>query len=418
MREVEDIDLKNEIVTAQPRDSGRGRLELYRYDYLVIALGGVTNFYGMPGLLEHAPCPFAHPGRRHRACANHLIHALEEADVETDPELRRKLLTFVVAGGGFSGVEAMAEINDFVRAVKRHYINLKNEPVRCVLIHSRDRILQEMTEKLALFAQKILTKRGVEIILKDRLSAATSEKAILKSGVEIPCKTLVSTVPSIVAPVLQRSSIAPKQDGRLKVNASLELEGYEGQVWALGDCAFIKTAPPTAQHATREAKTVAQNIIAALRGGAKSEFAFEGLGTPRIRSATTPRSPIFWAMRVSGLLAWFLWRGIYFFAKQCRELIANSGSLSTGCWRCSFRRILCRSRCCTNPASPASILRPAKSFSTKATSAITCMSLKKELAKCCAAHPIWPISAPAITSVRWRCWPTSAATRPSAPPAH
>jgi len=305
MREVENIDLKNKVVTVSPGFRPR-RLEL-RYDYLVIALGGVTNFYGMPGLLEHAR-PFRTLADA-IALRNHLIHALEEADVETDPELRRKLLTFVVAGGGFSGVEAMAEINDFVRAVKRHYINLKDEPVRCVLIHSRDRILQEMTEKLALFAQKILTKRGVEIILKDRLSAATSEKAILKSGVEIPCKTLVSTVPSIVAPVLQQLDCA-KQDGRLKVNSALELEGYEGQVWGLGDCAFIKTAPPTAQHATREAKTVAQNIIAALRGGAKSEFVFEGLGTLGSLGHYSAVADIL-GVRVSGLLAWFLWRGIY-----------------------------------------------------------------------------------------------------------
>jgi NADH:ubiquinone reductase (H+-translocating) len=310
MREVEAIDLKNKIVTVSPGFRPR-RLDLH-YDYLVIALGGVTNFYGMPGLVEHAR-PFRTLADA-LALRNHLIHALEEADVETDPEMRRKLLTFVVAGGGFSGVEAMAEINDFVRAVKRHYLHLRDQPVRCVLVHSRERILQEMTEKLALFAQKILTKRGVEIILKDRLAAATSEKAILKSGREIPTKTLVSTVPSILAPVLQKLDCA-KEDGRLKVNANLELEGYEGQVWALGDCASIRTAkgstvPPTAQHATREAATVAQNIRAAMRGGAKTQFAFEGLGTLGALGHYSAVADIM-GVRVSGLLAWFLWRGIY-----------------------------------------------------------------------------------------------------------
>jgi len=310
MREVEEIDLKNRVITVSPGFRPR-RLELH-YDYLVIALGGVTNFYGMPGLLEHAR-PFRTLADA-LALRNHLLRALEEADVETDPEMRRKLLTFVVAGGGFSGVEAMAEINDFVRAVKSHYLHLRQEPVRCFLIHSRDRILQEMAEPLALFAQKILTRRGVEMIFEDRLAAATSEKAILKSGREIPCKTLVSTVPSIIAPVLEKLD-CPKAAGRLKVNSSLELEGYEGQVWALGDCASIKTAqgsavPPTAQHATREAQTVARNIVAALRGGAKTQFAFEGLGTLGALGHYSAVADIM-GVRVSGLLAWLLWRGIY-----------------------------------------------------------------------------------------------------------
>ncbi len=310
MREVESIDLKNKVVTVSPGFRPR-RLELH-YDYLVIALGGVTNFYGIASMMEHAR-PFRTLADA-LALRNHLIHALEEADVETDPEARRKLLTFVVAGGGFSGVEAIAEMNDFVRAVKRHYIRLRDEPVRCVLVHSRERILQEMTESLALFAQKILAKRGVEIILKDRLTAATSEKAIFKSGLQIPCKTLVSTVPSVLAPVLQRLDCT-KEDGRLKVNRNLELVGYEGEVWALGDCASIKTAkgeavPPTAQHATREARTVAQNISAAIRGWVKKEFAFEGLGTLGSLGHYSAVADIL-GVRISGLPAWFLWRGIY-----------------------------------------------------------------------------------------------------------
>ena len=310
MREVEEIDLNNKVVTVSPGFRPR-RLEL-RYDYLVIALGGTTNFYGMPGMLEHAK-PFKTLADA-IALRNHLIHTLEEADVESDPELRRKLLTFVVAGAGFSGVEVMAEMNDFIRAVKRHYNHLRDEPVRCVLIHSRGRILPEMNEKLALFAQKILKKRGIEIVFNDRLTAATSEKAILKSKLEIPCKTIVSTVPSTVAPVLQKLECA-KEEGRLQVNSNLELIGYEGEVWALGDCSAAKTVkgspvPPTAQHATRAAKTVALNIAATMRGGAKTGFAFEGLGNLGSLGHYSAVADIM-GMRVSGLLAWFLWRTIY-----------------------------------------------------------------------------------------------------------
>ncbi|HLH00100.1 MAG TPA: FAD-dependent oxidoreductase [Bryobacteraceae bacterium] len=310
MREVEEIDLNNRVVTVSP--GFRPRLMKIPYDYLVIALGEVTNFYGMPGMMENAR-PFRTLADA-IALRNHLIHVLEEADVEEDPDLRRRLLTFVVGGGGFSGVEVLAELNNFVRSVKQNYLRLRNEPVRCVLVHSRDRILQEMAEPLALFAQKVLKKRGVELILKDRLVAATSEKAILKSGGEIPCKTIISTVPSAPVPVLAKLDCA-KDKGSLQVNTSLELVGHEGHVWALGDCASIttvsgKSVPPTAQHATREATTCASNIVAAIRGGRPAQFAFEGLGTLGSLGHGSAVAQIL-GMKISGVIAWILWRAIY-----------------------------------------------------------------------------------------------------------
>jgi NADH dehydrogenase len=245
---------------------------------------------------------------------NHLIHVLEEADVEENPELRRRLLTFVVGGGGFSGVEVVAELHDFVRSVKRNYLRLRNEPHRCVIVQSADRILPEMSETLAMFAQRILRKRGVEIILNDRLRAATSERAILQSGTEILCKTLISTVPSAVPPTVQKLD-CPKERAKLLVNTGLELKGYEGKVWALGDCASIKTVagtivPPTAQHAIREATTAAINIAAAVRGGKRAEFGFERLGTLGSLGHGAAVAQVF-GVKVSGLLAWFLWRFIY-----------------------------------------------------------------------------------------------------------
>jgi NADH dehydrogenase len=310
MREVEEIDLKNRVVTVSP--GFRPRQKKIPYDYLVIALGEITNFYGMPGMLENA-MPFRTLADA-IALRNHLIHVLEEADVEEDPDLRRKLLTFVVGGGGFSGVEVLAELNNFVRSVQKNYLRLRNEQVRCILVHSRERILQEMAEPLALFAQKILKKRGVELILKDRLVGATSEKAILKSGLEIPCKTIISTVPSAAIPVLAKLDCT-KDKGSLLVTTGLELVGYEGQVWALGDCASIKTVsgkpvPPTAQHATREATTCATNIAAAIRGGTPASFTFEGLGTLGSLGHGSAVAQIF-GMKISGVVAWFLWRAIY-----------------------------------------------------------------------------------------------------------
>ena len=310
MREVENIDLQNRTVTLSPGFRPR-RLEL-PYDYLVVALGGVTSFYGMPGMLEHS-LPFRTLSDA-IVLRNRIIHCLEEADVETDVELRRKLVTFVVSGGGFSGVEVIAEVNDFVRAVARHYPRIPREEIRCVLVHSRERILQEMDEGLALFAQKILAGRGVELRLGDRLVAATSEKAILKSGAEILSKTIVSTVPSGMPPALDKLDCA-KEKGRLLVDDQLALKGHEGRVWAVGDCAFIKTvsgtqAPPTAQHATREAETVAANIHAEIRGGNRTAFAFEGLGKLGALGHNCAIAEVF-GVKVSGFPAWLLWRTIY-----------------------------------------------------------------------------------------------------------
>jgi len=310
MREVEAIDLESRSVVVSP--GFRPVQTTLRYDYLVIALGSVTNFYGMPGMIENA-MPFRSLADA-LAVRNHLIHALEEADCEDDPELRRKLLTFVVGGGGFSGVEAIAELNDFIHEVKGNYLRLRNEEARCVLVQSGDRILPEMAEPLAIFAQKLLRRRGVEIILGDRLRAATSERAILKSGKEIPCKTIISTVPSAMPPVLEK--LACKKDkGKLAVDTGLALDGYVGQVWALGDCAAVKTAsgqaaPPTAQHATREAVTAARNIVAAIRGAAAGEFTFEGLGTLGSLGHGSAVAQIF-GLKISGIVAWFLWRTIY-----------------------------------------------------------------------------------------------------------
>jgi NADH:ubiquinone reductase (H+-translocating) len=309
-REIEDIDLQNQVVTVSP--GFRPRQLKLPYDYLVIALGNVTNFYGMPGMLENA-MPFKTLADA-MVLRNHVIRTLEEADVEEDPELRCKLLTFVVGGGGFSGVEVIAELNDFVRAVKNNYLRLCDQPHRAVLVHSRNRILQEMAEPLALFAQNTLRKRGVEIILEDRLVAATSEKAILKSGTTIACKTIVCTVPSTLPPVIQKLNCA-KDKGKLLTNTGLELKDYERRVWALGDCAVVKTvsgkeAPPTAQHAIREAATAATNIAAAIRGGARAQFGFEGLGTLSSLGHGAAVAQIL-GVKLSGLLAWVLWRCIY-----------------------------------------------------------------------------------------------------------
>jgi NADH dehydrogenase len=183
-----------------------------------------------------------------------------------------------------------------------------------VLVHPKEHILPEMDQRLAIFAEKILTKRGVEILPNDRVTAASSEKAVLKSGKEIPTKTMASTVPAALPVVLQKLECA-KDKGRLSANSKMELVGYEGQVWAVGDCTTATTVagnpvPPTAQHATRAAALVADNIAAAMHGGEARGFAFEGLGKLASLGHFSAIAEIM-GMRVSGFPAWLLWRAIY-----------------------------------------------------------------------------------------------------------
>jgi NADH:quinone reductase (non-electrogenic) len=179
VREVESIDLERNVVWTSP--GFRPHPHAIEYDHLVLALGSVTDFRGLRGLPEHA-LPFKNLADA-LLLRSRVIRALEEAAIETDdPALRRQLLTFVVAGGGFSGVEVTAELNDFVRRVPRSYRGVDPAEIRVVLLHSQDRILPEVSQKLARFAQKILLRRGVEIRLDTRLEAATGEEAVLAGG--------------------------------------------------------------------------------------------------------------------------------------------------------------------------------------------------------------------------------------------
>ncbi|MFL6275601.1 MAG: FAD-dependent oxidoreductase [Blastocatellia bacterium] len=311
VRDIEAIDLQNKTVTTSP--GFRPHPHVIDYDCLVFALGNVTDFRGMPGLPEHA-LPFKNLADA-LYLRNHVIRALEEAAIEDhDMDLRRQLLTFVVAGGGFSGVEVVAELNDFVREVAKSYRGLDPREIRVVLVHSQDRILPEMPEDLARFAQKILQKRGVEVLLNVRLAAATGEEAILKDGRRIPTRTLVSTVPSSPHPIIDGLDLPKGKNGRLICNGQLEVEGVPG-LYAVGDCGQIPTpdgtvSPPTAQYATRQAKVAAENILADIRGGAKKTFAFNELGQMGALGHRSAVAQIF-GIKLSGFLAWWIWRTIY-----------------------------------------------------------------------------------------------------------
>jgi NADH dehydrogenase len=311
VREVEGVDLDGRVVDTSP--GFRPHPHRVGYDHLVLGLGNVTDFRGLPGLPEHA-LPFKNLGDALRL-RNHVIRAFEEASIEDDDEaLRRQLLTFVVAGGGFSGVEVAAELNDFVREVATSYRGIDPAEIRVVLVHSQDRILPEMAEPLALFAQRLLQKRGVELRLRQRLQSATGTEAILAGGDRIPTRTLVSTVPASPHPLLDALPLAKGRGGRLVTAPDLRVDGRTN-VWAVGDCALVttpegETAPPTAQHATRQAEVCAHNVVAAIRGGGRRVFDFRGLGKMGSLGRHSAVAEVL-GLRFSGFPAWWLWRTVY-----------------------------------------------------------------------------------------------------------
>ena len=310
MRDVERIDLDRKMVVASP--GFRPQPHMIPYDHLVLALGSVTDFRGMRGLAEHA-YPFKNLVDALNL-RNHAIRAIRESAIEHDPAFRRALLTFVVAGGGFSGVEAVAELNDFVRGLARSFPAIDPHEIHVILLHSGDRILPEMAPNLALFAQKILAKRGVDIRFNTRLEAATSDAAILKGGERIATRTVVATVPAFPHPLLEALSLPKGKGGKLKATAEMQVEETT-DVWALGDCALVpmingELAPPTAQHAIRQAGVAAHNILASLRGGKRRTFTFTGLGKMGSLGHRSAVAEVF-GIKISGMLAWFMWRTIY-----------------------------------------------------------------------------------------------------------
>jgi len=312
VREVESVDLEKKVVVCSP--GFRAQPHVVPFDHLVLALGSVTDFRGLRGLPEHA-FPFKNLGDALNL-RNHVIRALDEASIERhDERLRKQLLTFVVAGGGFSGVEVAAELNDFVRTVARSYPALDPREIRIVLLHGQDRILPEVEESLGVFAQNILMKRGVEIRFNTYLEAASGDEAILKGGERIGTKTLVSTVPSSPHPLLQMLDLPKAGNGKLLSTRHGNVEG-QTNVWALGDGAILpmkdgRPSPPTAQHAIRQGGVVAHNILATLRGQPLRTFDFLGLGKMGSLGRRSAVAELPGGIKISGFVAWFFWRTIY-----------------------------------------------------------------------------------------------------------
>ncbi len=298
-----------------------------RYDHLVLALGSVTTFHGLPGLEQRALTMKSLGDAI--ALRNRLIGNLEEADFECNAAERAPLLTVVVAGGGFAGVETLAAVNDFLREAIHFYPNLHARSLRMVLVHSGPRILPELGDSLGAYAERKLAARGVEILLGRRVAEVTDQGVRLSDGAAIATRTLVWTAGTSVHPLIEALPCA-RERGRVRVDGFMEVPEWPG-VWAIGDCAAIPdpatgaACPPTAQHALRQGRVVARNIAAALAGGRKQAFRYTSLGQLAAIGRRTGVARVL-GVQFSGFAAWWMWRTIYLsklprFEKKLRVML-------------------------------------------------------------------------------------------------
>ncbi len=289
-----------------------GDPEELRYDQLVLSVGSVSRTVPVPGLDRHAI------GFKTLADAiwlrNHVIETLELANASESREHREQLLTYVFVGGGYAGLEALAELQDFAADAMDRYPRARLHGMRWILVEATDRVLPEIDEGLADYAVRELRGRGIEVRLGTTLESVDADSAKLSTGETIPTRTVVWTAGVKPHPSLGGLSVPLDERGRVQVDEQLRVQGMDG-VWALGDCAAVPDprggfAPPTAQHGIRQARVVARNLACSLRGGAleryrySSKTAFVNLGRYKAVGRVGGRT-------FSGFLAWWMARSYH-----------------------------------------------------------------------------------------------------------
>jgi len=328
--DIDAIDLQNKDIVIshalgrQSNPIGR-RSHILKFDYLVIALGNETNFFGMENVTKNS-FTIKTIGDA-IVLRNHVINMLEQADIEhEDVDLRKGLMTFVVVGGGFSGVETVGELNDFIReSIKLFYHNINEADARVVLISSGQRILPEVTEDLSDFALQKIRKNGIEVLLNTRLQAADTNSIKLSDGSSISCNTLVWAGGNKPDNLIINLSCEHDKGGRLVTNKYLEVQGHEF-VYSLGDCACIvdpntgKPYPPTAQHALKQGRIAAHNIVYSVKeepalkanrdNKGKKVFDYKTRGVMALMGRRNGIGILF-GLRVHGFIGWCVWRFYY-----------------------------------------------------------------------------------------------------------
>ncbi len=309
MEEITGIKLDANQVCYETPDGSPGSMT---YDQLVIACGTISNLSIVPGMADHA-FPMKTAGDA-LALQIQLINQMEKAEVCENPEIRKRLLTFAVVGGGFSGVEVAGEIQDFIERSARYYSNFGRSDVSVTLIHSRDQILPEVSSSLRDFAREKMERHGIKFVLNAGASYCTADGVGLRNGEFVPAGTVICTIGTRPSPIIEKLEVS-KEHGRIAVNPDMSLPGFEN-VWAIGDCAAVPNAydgalsPTTAQFAERQGTQVARNIVGKLQGNATQPFSHKSLGTLCCIGGRNAVADVL-GVKLAGTIAWIAWRGTY-----------------------------------------------------------------------------------------------------------
>ncbi|MFL5828219.1 MAG: NAD(P)/FAD-dependent oxidoreductase [Thermoleophilaceae bacterium] len=264
-------------------DTADGRDETLKYDQLIVAIGSVSRVLPIPGLADHG-LGFKTISEA-IALRNRVLMNLELAEASDEPQRRRELLTFVFVGAGYAGVEGVAELQDFVADVIERYPRSRLEGTRWILVEAGERIMAEIAPSLAEFATRELRARGIEVRTGTRLDAVEEDAVVLSTGERIACRTVCWTAGVKPPPLVRELGLPLTQQGRIDVDENMRVRGYEN-VWAIGDSAAVpdpakagaQPSPPTAQHALRQGKRVADNVAATLGHGNIRPFTYKTLG--------------------------------------------------------------------------------------------------------------------------------------------
>jgi len=335
---IKNIDPYGKIVTLWGTGDKRG-ISIH-YDFLVVALGSETNFFGMADVEKNAyTMKTLNDAVMLR---NRIIDMLEQAENETNPILRKSFLNFVVAGGGFAGIETAGELMDLLLDARKHYPTISKEDLRVVVIEALPMILPGFNEKLADFAKEKMTDRKIDIRLKTAITSFDGNEVTTKVLVQNPkeptdepiidvirTKTLIWTAGVTPVNTIKRSMFKTEK-GKVIVNDYLEVADFPG-VFAIGDCALHidpktqRPLPPTAQIAEAQAKIAAKNLISLIKNSKKEKFVYHSKGQMAIIGKRSGIA-IFLGMNISGFWAWLIWRNVYLskittFDKKIRVLL-------------------------------------------------------------------------------------------------
>ncbi|MBA3265922.1 MAG: NAD(P)/FAD-dependent oxidoreductase, partial [Nocardioidaceae bacterium] len=305
---VSAIDHANHSVRVEPVEGDAYDLA---YDTLVVALGSVARTLPIPGLATHG-MGFKQIEEA-IALRNHVLDRLDVAASVPDSRIRRSALTFVFVGGGYAGVEALAEIEDMVRFATRYYDSVSPQDLRFVLVEAAERILPEVGPDLGRYTVDRLRDRSIEVRLLTRLESCVDRHVVLSDGEEFDADTIVWTAGVKANPVLSASDLPLDDKGRVRATPDLRVEGM-ADAWAAGDSSAVPdlTSPgqvcsPSAQHAVRQAKVLASNVVRSLRGEALEDYKHKHVGSVASLGLYKGVAQVY-GVKLRGFPAWFMHR--------------------------------------------------------------------------------------------------------------